>query len=703
MRIPSSFHDLNRRISARLVVARVCALVFTLSCAGASRDVLPLYRAEDARAATSADLEILLRALRSPDAETRVIALRATGRLQRSDLLDSLVPALGDSAEAVRIEAANAVAQIVQPGRDTAAVRRARAVLQARWNGATTPAERGVLARSLGRLPHESAAAAQETALAIASIVPDSDTVGCRVDVGPALDSLNAAQAYGIAHGIYSVARRARALPCRAVRHAAAAAAYGRSRVAGDSAVWTRELGVLALIAANRADSSVLAYVAADPDARVRRLAMRPHLTEGRLLVAVGDTAAMVRIDAVRALGQRRGADACRTLLDALRDPAPHVRFESVDAVAAACPPAVARAVLDSLVRLLPADTLAGDVSWHVPARALTALAPLDPLRARERLDTARSHPVWQVRAAAATAARHLSDTAAVLAALQDRDANVRETALTLAAQMGGAARTQAVRSGLSDSAYQVVLVAAQAAREVPEITVADLAQPLARLTARGEETSRDPRVELLRRIAERGGALDTMHLQPYVSDFDTLIARQAAELLSRWAGRDVPATARPVSRTETAPASAAQYLRITMSPASGGGSFLVRLFPAEAPATVARIVRLARAGYYDGRTFHRVVPNFVIQGGSPDANEYVGDGPYMRDELGLRSHTRGTLGVSTRGRDTGDAQMFVNLVDNFRLDHDYTVFGEVVAGMSLVDALQPGAVIQSIEVRRTP
>jgi hypothetical protein len=121
MRIPSSFHDLNRRISARLVVARVCALVFTLSCAGASRDVLPLYRAEDARAATSADLEILLRALRSPDAETRVIALRATGRLQRSDLLDSLVPALGDSAEAVRIEAANAVAQIVQPGRDTAA------------------------------------------------------------------------------------------------------------------------------------------------------------------------------------------------------------------------------------------------------------------------------------------------------------------------------------------------------------------------------------------------------------------------------------------------------------------------------------------------------------------------------------------------------------------------------------------------------
>jgi cyclophilin family peptidyl-prolyl cis-trans isomerase len=140
-------------------------------------------------------------------------------------------------------------------------------------------------------------------------------------------------------------------------------------------------------------------------------------------------------------------------------------------------------------------------------------------------------------------------------------------------------------------------------------------------------------------------------------------------------------------------------HLRIVFSAASGGGVILVRLYPAEARSTVARVARLAEAGYYNGRTLHRVVPNFVVQGGSPDANEYVGDGPFMRDELSLRSHTRGTLGISTRGRDTGDAQLFINLVDNFRLDHDYTVFGEVVDGLDLVDRIEAGAVMRSVSV----
>ena len=71
------------------------------------------------------------------------------------------------------------------------------------------------------------------------------------------------------------------------------------------------------------------------------------------------------------------------------------------------------------------------------------------------------------------------------------------------------------------------------------------------------------------------------------------------------------------------------------------------------------------------------------MQGGSPRANEYAGDGPFLRDELSTRSHTRGTIGLSTRGRDTGDAQIFFNLVDNPRLDFDYTIFGEV-SGTSL-------------------
>ena len=98
------------------------------------------------------------------------------------------------------------------------------------------------------------------------------------------------------------------------------------------------------------------------------------------------------------------------------------------------------------------------------------------------------------------------------------------------------------------------------------------------------------------------------------------------------------------------------------------------------------RFARLAESGYYNGLTFHRVVPNFVIQGGSPGANEYVGDAAFMRDEVGTWPHVRGAVGISTRGHDTGDAQIFVDLVDNPRLDHQYTVFAQVLNGIDVVD-----------------
>jgi cyclophilin family peptidyl-prolyl cis-trans isomerase len=137
--------------------------------------------------------------------------------------------------------------------------------------------------------------------------------------------------------------------------------------------------------------------------------------------------------------------------------------------------------------------------------------------------------------------------------------------------------------------------------------------------------------------------------------------------------------------------------MRLVMA---SGDTIDAELLTDEAPLTVARIARLARRGYYDGLTFHRVALNFVIQGGSPGANEYAGDGPYMRDELTARSHERGTFGISTRGRDTGDAQLFVNLVDNPRLDYDYTVWARVTRGLTAIDRIGEGDVIRRLEIR---
>jgi cyclophilin family peptidyl-prolyl cis-trans isomerase len=172
---------------------------------------------------------------------------------------------------------------------------------------------------------------------------------------------------------------------------------------------------------------------------------------------------------------------------------------------------------------------------------------------------------------------------------------------------------------------------------------------------------------------------------------------------LSGW--RHAPVAAHPAPRPIRAEPLAAVFLqdgvrlRVTMAPSGGGGSFTVLLLPRDAPATVARVLRLVRSGWYDGKVFQRVEPNFVIQGGGPDANEYVGADAYMRDELTLRTHARGTLGISARGRDTGDGQWFINLVDNPLLDHEYTVFGRIDGGRNAAEHILEGDRIARVEV----
>ena len=90
-----------------------------------------------------------------------------------------------------------------------------------------------------------------------------------------------------------------------------------------------------------------------------------------------------------------------------------------------------------------------------------------------------------------------------------------------------------------------------------------------------------------------------------------------------------------------------------------------------------------------------------MIQGGGPGANEYIGHPRFFRDELGTVPHARGTVGMSTRGHDTGDAQWFINLKDNLRLGRDYTVFAEVVEGIEVVDGILEGDIIP--EMREVP
>jgi cyclophilin family peptidyl-prolyl cis-trans isomerase len=264
-----------------------------------------------------------------------------------------------------------------------------------------------------------------------------------------------------------------------------------------------------------------------------------------------------------------------------------------------------------------------------------------------------------------------------------------------------GADSVYLAQLALDDSQLIMAAVAALDSTTNPRAAPTML-DALDRLTSQRRETSRDARVPLLAGIRRHGSPALRQRIEPYLSDFDPRVAALAADILGEWTGvrrEPRPSAPPPLPLPTFADADALANTTFVLE-MEEGGTIEIRLMPFLAPTNAARFARLARAGYFDGLTFHRIAPNFVIQGGSPGANEYAGDGPFTRDELG-GGNWRGTVGLSTRGRDTGDAQIYINTIDNVRLDHDYTVFGIVMAGMDVVDRLQEGARIGRVTERR--
>ncbi len=129
------------------------------------------------------------------------------------------------------------------------------------------------------------------------------------------------------------------------------------------------------------------------------------------------------------------------------------------------------------------------------------------------------------------------------------------------------------------------------------------------------------------------------------------------------------------------------------------GTTITMELFPQDAPITVDSFITLARKGYFNNLTFHRVVPNFVIQGGDPRGDGEGGPGYQIRCEVNTRPYERGSLGMALSGKDTGGSQFFITHSPQPHLDGGYTVFGQVTKGMEVVDQIVRGVVIRRIEI----
>jgi cyclophilin family peptidyl-prolyl cis-trans isomerase len=700
--IPAFLHS---RISAFLhscipaLLRSICVLLLLAAPAaaqplpGTSR--LAVLLAEDHRAATAADLATLRAGVRSADVLTARIAIRALGRLERPALIPDLVPFLGAPLSESRAEAANAVAQAAQgwarPGEastpaGTLSPGSVLSTLAARLGAEEEASVRAAICESIGRLPYRSG---DQVALAEAALLEQagrSDAVTDRLGVAKGLEALvrvsrtlrpPSPRALEVVKRLFGLTPPP-ASGARGPASSGVGSAKGSPFEAGalrDARV--RRLALETLISADAIDDEVVAHAMADPDPQVRRLAMRGASASGRgidfLTNGLEDAVPMVRIEALRAVRERAGEQACAAALVARTDTDTQVALVALDQLAACGSSIEAVARLEETVNDL--SRAGSPRGGHRAAHANVALAAAAPARAAAALGQFTGSSIWQLRMYAARAAAILGDRDRLEALAQDHDDNVVEAAIDGLAKVSGHAGDEIYLAALSRPGYQAVRAAALALDGSPEpgIAVPALKAALQRLAAEGHANSLDTRSALV-------AALTTLGSPPPPAKSPRTAA--APSVLN---AEDLRRPAPPRAR-------------ITIA---GVGTFELALFMSEAPATVLQFVDLARSGYYSGLTFHRVVPNFVIQGGSPGANEYVGYPNQMRDEVGLWPHVRGAVGISTRGRDTGDAQIFIDLVDNPRLDHQYTVFAQVLNGIEVIDRILEGDVIEKIEILR--
>lgn len=635
-----------------------------------------------------AGADVLLPLADSPDTTIARYAVRAAGRLEDVSLIPNLLSFL--SRPAVAAAAAEAVAQTLEgfdpqrdPGRVALVGERLRALVSA--GDVRSPA--GVVA--LGRIHY---ATSDDVSLAehvLAKILDptrsDPQVLGTRVAAVRSFESLARRNTKLIAFGRDTE---------RALRSIV-------SNTNPNDKPQVRLYALMALVAAHAFDSTSLQAALDDQDEQVRRIAVAALTGNaagadgGRRMSAIKhgleDPSVLVRYESLRALAQRVvPAEGCAVLLDAFRDPSLHVALAAIDAAGDVC------ASDDALTARVLAEARTPPVigSWHREAHAFVALAKRSPDQARMSMQAFSSHPVWQVRMYAARAAAAIGDHLTLQRLAYDGDDNVREAALTPLRKLAPEAADGALIAALGRNDYQLLRTAALLLKEAP--AAARLFRPLLyalqRITREGKDTSRDTRAALLDAIEVHGGREHAGELAPLLKDFDPTIAVRVAELLTRWQGQPVAPDPRPATHDATAPLTTERCVRVTLK---NGRMFRMSMAYDAAPLAAGRFLELATGDrYYDGLTFHRIVPNFVIQGGSPGANEYAGAQHYMRDEI-QRTNDRGTVGLSTRGRNTGDAQFYVNLVDNPRLDGNYTIFATVFsADMAVVDEIQEGDAI---------
>jgi cyclophilin family peptidyl-prolyl cis-trans isomerase/HEAT repeat protein len=452
------------------------------------------------------------------------------------------------------------------------------------------------------------------------------------------------------------------------------------------------------------------------------------------LIEALNDADADVRANAARALGVSKDARAVEPLIKLLSDKSDRVQVNAVRALAALNDRRAVEPLLALGGKLLTPSDIWGDDRRMLLSplgellEVVTALGVIKDERALPLLRRARSigEPEVEVAMArfgekeffadlkdtlppmteygwrrAAAFAQGLAETGTprareVILKLLDPEYLDRFPAQALPDILRAAAKLKVeklsliLRERLSHPDVIVRSTAASLLADSPEDK--NLAALIEALEQSKNDQANDAKLAILTAISKHKKPEAVDAIKSAFSDQDHLVRRHAVDLLKQTGAGDfsdrigVVQTGHDKSFYQRV--AARLNKKVTASIHTSKGQIIIELFPQDAPITADSFITLALKDFFRGVPFHRVVPNFVIQGGDPRGDGEGGAGYQIRCEINTIPYTRGAVGMALSGKDTGGSQFFITHAPQPHLDGGYTVFGQVVEGMDVVDRI---------------
>lgn len=339
-----------------------------------------------------------------------------------------------------------------------------------------------------------------------------------------------------------------------------------------------------------------------------------------------------------------------------------------------------------------------GDV--HIAGEAIVSLSKIDSKKAIPIIEELISSDHWYSRMKAAEGLSYIKNDKAkeMLGELSnDEDLRVASKALSIISSLGDNYWENLLIEKLETADIAAAALAANGLGKLKsEKSIDILISVFERMSAPNEI---EPMNAIIFALGEIGGEKAVHFLKINLNNKDANISRAAASSLKKITGEDYSQSVIKYSEgsnyiSRVRPIEGEKCEIVTEK-----GSIIIKLFRKDAPLTTSNFIQLALANFYDGISFHRVVPNFVIQGGCPRGDGYGGPGYAIRCENNKHNYKRGMVGMALSGKDTGGSQFFITQSPQPHLDGKYTIFGEVIEGMNIVDNILQGDKIITIKI----